>query len=88
AVCYRTSWPDQDKVIGTLADIAEKVAAKGYKLTALIIVGRVLDCENFSDSHLYSQDKPNIFRKRKGVIDDLQLLEQKTQTGSAVRNTD
>ncbi len=88
AVCYRSSWPDQDKVTGTLADIAEKVAAKGYKLTALILVGRVLDTENFSDSHLYSQDKPNIFRKRKGVIDDLQLLEEKTQVGSNARNTD
>ncbi|MEH6444744.1 MAG: precorrin-4 C(11)-methyltransferase [Oceanospirillaceae bacterium] len=79
AVCYRTSWPDQDKISGTLADISDKVAEKGYKLTALIIVGHVLDTDNFADSHLYSQDKPNIFRKRKGVINDLAQLEQKTQ---------
>lgn len=79
AVCYRTSWPDQDKVQGTLADIADKVAAKGFKLTALILVGRVLDTEHFNDSHLYHQDKPNIFRKRKGVISDLQQLAEKTQ---------
>ncbi len=83
AVCYRTSWPDQDKVTGTLADISEKVRLKGYKLTALIIVGRVLDTEHFADSHLYSQDKPNIFRKRKGVINDLQQLAEQTQVGSS-----
>ena len=79
AVCYRTSWPDQDKVTGTLADISQKVADKGFKLTALILVGRVLDTAAFDDSHLYSQDKPNIFRKRKGVIDNLTELESRTQ---------
>ncbi len=80
AVCHRTSWPDQDKVIGTLDNIVERVNAKGYKLTALILVGPVLDTEMFNDSHLYSQDKPNVFRKRKGVIDDLAQLEKQTQT--------
>ncbi|MGB1238216.1 MAG: precorrin-4 C(11)-methyltransferase [Pseudomonadales bacterium] len=79
AVCYRTSWPDQDHVSGTLEDIAEKVAAKGFKLTTLILVGRVLACEDFADSHLYRADKPNIFRKRKGVIEDLAELVEKTQ---------
>jgi precorrin-4/cobalt-precorrin-4 C11-methyltransferase len=79
AVCYRSSWPDQDKVTGTLDDIAEKVLAKGYKLTALILVGRVLDTQDFDDSHLYDQAKPNIFRKRKGVISDLEALEERTQ---------
>jgi len=79
AVCYRTSWPDQDKVTGTLADIAQQVADKGFKLTALIIVGRVLDTDAFDDSHLYAQDKPNIFRKRKGVINSIEELESRTQ---------
>jgi precorrin-4/cobalt-precorrin-4 C11-methyltransferase len=62
-----------------LDDIAEKVLAKGYKLTALILVGRVLDTQDFDDSHLYDQAKPNIFRKRKGVISDLEALEERTQ---------
>ncbi|MPT46787.1 MAG: precorrin-4 C(11)-methyltransferase, partial [Klebsiella sp.] len=30
-------------VLGTLADIEERVAAKGFRRTALILVGRVLD---------------------------------------------
>jgi precorrin-4/cobalt-precorrin-4 C11-methyltransferase len=68
AVCYRSSWPDQDKVTGTLADIAEKVEAKGFKLTALILVGHVLDTTNFEDSYLYKNDKPNIFRRRKNTL--------------------
>ena len=81
AVCYRTSWPDQDKVFGTLKDIAEQVEAKGFKLTALILVGHVLNADNFADSYLYKQDKPNIFRRRKGVIEDIEQLTQRLQSG-------
>ena len=53
AVIHRASWPDQDWVTGTLADIAEKVLAKGFKRTALIMVGRVLASDSFSESSLY-----------------------------------
>jgi precorrin-4/cobalt-precorrin-4 C11-methyltransferase len=42
AVVYRASWPDQQIIRGTLADIAETVAAAGIKKTAMIIVGRAL----------------------------------------------
>jgi precorrin-4/cobalt-precorrin-4 C11-methyltransferase len=59
AVMYRTSWPDQDRVVGTLADIAAKVHAKGFKLTALIMVGEVFNPPNFKDSYLYSETKQN-----------------------------
>ena len=31
AVCYRTSWPDQDKVVGTLKDIVQKVREKVHQ---------------------------------------------------------
>jgi len=62
AVCYRTSWPDQDRVIGTLKDIVEKVRAKKFKLTSLILVGHVLATDKFDDSYLYDKDQPNIFR--------------------------
>src|SRR5512144_2255746 len=53
AVMYRTSWPDHERVIGTLADIAEQVRAKGFKRTALILVGEVLAPRWFEDSYLY-----------------------------------
>ncbi|MCM2329729.1 precorrin-4/cobalt-precorrin-4 C11-methyltransferase [Geopseudomonas sagittaria] len=57
AVVHRASWPDQDKVQGTLADIEAKVAEKDFRRTALILVGRVLTAEDFADSSLYSAAK-------------------------------
>ena len=62
AVIHRASWPDQDWVQGTLADIAAKVQAKGFKRTALILVGRVLASDNFSDSSLYRAGHAHLYR--------------------------
>ena len=62
AVVHRASWPDQDWVSGTLADIEERVRAKGFRRTALILVGRVLGAEQFADSALYHQDTRHLFR--------------------------
>ncbi|MFM0052965.1 precorrin-4 C(11)-methyltransferase [Caballeronia grimmiae] len=56
AVVFRASWPDEERVKGTLADIAQKVRAAGMERTAMIIVGRVLDAEGFADSTLYAKD--------------------------------
>jgi precorrin-4/cobalt-precorrin-4 C11-methyltransferase len=53
AVIFRASWPDEEKVLGTLADIAGKVLEKGIERTALIVVGYVLKAEGFKDSSLY-----------------------------------
>jgi precorrin-4/cobalt-precorrin-4 C11-methyltransferase len=64
AVCYRTGWPDQDHVTGTLADIVPKVRAKKITRTALILVGHVLDPASFSDSFLYSEDKAHLYRPK------------------------
>ncbi len=43
AVVYRASWPDEQTVEGTLADIAEKVVQAGITRQALILVGEVLN---------------------------------------------
>lgn len=64
AVCYRTSWPDQDKVTGTLADIVAKVREKKFTRTALILVGHVLDSDQFRDSYLYSKDQAHVYRPK------------------------
>ncbi|WP_067861701.1 precorrin-4 C(11)-methyltransferase [Neptuniibacter marinus] len=64
AVCYRTSWPDQDKVVGTLSNIVEKVREKGFTRTALILVGHVLDCDDFEESYLYAKDQAHIYRPK------------------------
>jgi precorrin-4/cobalt-precorrin-4 C11-methyltransferase len=65
AVVYRASWPDQRIVRGTLADIREKVRAAKITRTALIIVGRVLDDADFSDSKLYAPDHVHLLRPKR-----------------------
>lgn len=62
AVIHRASWPDQDWVSGTLADIQAKVEAKGFRRTALILLGRVLAAEDFADSVLYHEAHRHLYR--------------------------
>ena len=81
AVCYRTSWPEQDKVTGTLSDITAKVRAKKFTRTCLILVGHVLATDDFNDSYLYDTDQAHVYRPKnkdkqpkaivRGVIDTL-----------------
>jgi precorrin-4/cobalt-precorrin-4 C11-methyltransferase len=54
AVVYRASWPDEQKVVGTLSDIVAKVREMNVERTALVIVGRVIGATGFLDSTLYS----------------------------------
>jgi precorrin-4/cobalt-precorrin-4 C11-methyltransferase len=53
AVVYHASWPDEKVLVGTLADIAEKVEAAGISKSALILVGGVVKRTGFRRSHLY-----------------------------------
>jgi len=62
-VVHRASWPDQDWVRGTLADIEAKVAAKGFRRTALILVGQALQPAEFGESALYAEATRHLFRK-------------------------
>ena len=62
AVIYRVTWPDQQIIRGTLADIREKVRAAKLTRTALILVGRVLDTNDATDSRLYAPDHRHILR--------------------------
>lgn len=64
AVCYRTGWPDQDKVTGTLQDIVDKVRQKKITRTALILVGPVLASHDFKDSYLYDGEQAHIYRPK------------------------
>jgi precorrin-4/cobalt-precorrin-4 C11-methyltransferase len=58
AVVARASRDDEVVLRGTLADIADQVAAAGITRTAVIVVGRVLAAQEFPDSHLYSTTRP------------------------------
>jgi precorrin-4/cobalt-precorrin-4 C11-methyltransferase len=65
AVIYRASWPDQEIIRGRLATIVAMVKPKRITRTALILVGRVLDAEDFTDSRLYAPDHHHVLRPAK-----------------------
>lgn len=62
AVVYRASWPDEQVITGTLADIRAKVKGSGITRTALILVGRVLGETDFRDSKLYDAAHTHVLR--------------------------
>jgi precorrin-4/cobalt-precorrin-4 C11-methyltransferase len=55
AVVYRASWPDERIVRGTLATIVAQMADNPPERTALIMVGKALQNNNFAHSALYSE---------------------------------
>jgi len=64
-VLYRVSWPDQQIIKGTLADIRKKVRAAKITRTALILVGQVLGETAFRDSALYDATHEHVLRHAK-----------------------
>lgn len=64
AIVAHASWPQQRIVKGTLADIAEKVAADPIERTAIIFVGRTLGSADFRESSLYDPAYQRRFRGR------------------------
>jgi precorrin-4/cobalt-precorrin-4 C11-methyltransferase len=56
AVIFHASWPDQQVITGTVADIAEKAKDAGITRSALLIVGRAVRGidSGYQRSHLYS----------------------------------
>lgn len=65
AVVVRASWPDETVLRCTLGTVAAEVRAAKITRTALILVGRVLDPGDFTDSHLYDKDHRHLFRNQK-----------------------
>ncbi len=66
AVVYKASWPDEKIIKGDLTNIADLVEKENITLTALIMVGNVLESSDFEDSKLYSEDFSHRFRKKNG----------------------
>ncbi|HCV44773.1 MAG TPA: precorrin-4 C(11)-methyltransferase, partial [Deltaproteobacteria bacterium] len=67
-VAFRVTWPDQQFIHGTLADIREKVRKSKISRTALIMVGRVFDEHDFRDSALYDPQHVHVLRPKKKSI--------------------
>ncbi len=65
AVIYRASWPDQQIITGTLADIREKCRAAKITRTALVMVGQVLGEDSFEESRLYAPDHVHLLRHKR-----------------------
>ncbi len=68
AVVHKATCPDQQIVLGTLADIRERVRAAGIKTQAMVLVGHVLSATEFPDSRLYDPSFSHRFRRAKKVI--------------------
>ncbi len=63
ALVHRASWPDERRHRSTLGRLLREVKAKDWRLTTLLLVGRVLSEEAAAESRLYAKDYPHIFRK-------------------------
>jgi precorrin-4/cobalt-precorrin-4 C11-methyltransferase len=63
AVVHKATCPEQQIVVGTLADIAGKVKAAQIRSQSMVLVGRVLTSTDFANSRLYDPDFSHRFRK-------------------------
>jgi precorrin-4/cobalt-precorrin-4 C11-methyltransferase len=62
---YKASWPDEKIVVGTLADIAEKVKAEGIVRDAVIIVGGSVKPREVPRSAVYNPAFSHSYRRAK-----------------------
>ncbi|EMA44877.1 cobalt-precorrin-4/precorrin-4 C(11)-methyltransferase [Halococcus saccharolyticus] len=53
AVVYHASWPDEDVIEGTIGTIGERVAAAGYRASAMVIIGDAATGAGYERSYLY-----------------------------------
>jgi precorrin-4/cobalt-precorrin-4 C11-methyltransferase len=63
AVVHKATCPDQKIVLGTLADIRDKVRAAGIRTQSMVLVGRVLAATDFAESKLYDPTFTHRFRR-------------------------
>ncbi|EMA53207.1 MULTISPECIES: cobalt-precorrin-4/precorrin-4 C(11)-methyltransferase [Halococcus] len=52
-VVYHASWPDEDIIEGTIGTIGEKVAAAGYRASAMVVIGDAATGAGYERSYLY-----------------------------------
>jgi precorrin-4/cobalt-precorrin-4 C11-methyltransferase len=53
AVVYHASWPDEDVLVGTVADIGGKVDEAGYRASAMVLIGEAATGAGYERSYLY-----------------------------------
>jgi precorrin-4/cobalt-precorrin-4 C11-methyltransferase len=68
-VAYRVSWPDQQLLRCTLATLAQEIKAARIQLTALILIGPMLEPDRTKNSHLYDRAYTHRFRRGEKPLD-------------------
>ncbi|MDR3471453.1 MAG: precorrin-4 C(11)-methyltransferase [Devosia sp.] len=63
-IVYRATWPDEEIIVTTLAEMRTRVREEKLTRTALIFVGRVFGEARFEDSRLYAADFAHVLRNR------------------------
>lgn len=63
AIVYKATWPDEVKVICTVASLEDEAKKHNIKKTALILVGDVIGTTDIKKSRLYAADFSTEFRK-------------------------
>lgn len=63
AVVHKASCPDQVIVRGRLSDIVARTREAGLRSQSMVIVGRVLEAEDFANSRLYDPSFTHRFRR-------------------------
>ena len=61
-IVYRATWPDEEIIRTTLADMRTRVREEKLTRTALIMVGRVFGETRFRDSSLYDEGFSHVLR--------------------------
>jgi len=61
-VIYRATWPDEEIIVTTLAEMRARVREEKLTRTALIFIGHVFGETHFRDSRLYASDFAHVLR--------------------------
>ncbi|HTJ57936.1 MAG TPA: precorrin-4 C(11)-methyltransferase [Devosiaceae bacterium] len=61
-VIYRATWPDEEIIVTTLAEMRARVREHKLTRTALIFVGKVFGETHFRESRLYAADFAHVLR--------------------------
>jgi len=61
-IVYRATWPDEEIIVTTLAQMRARVREEKITRTALVFVGRVFGQTAFRDSSLYDQHFAHVLR--------------------------
>lgn len=61
-IVYRATWPDEEVIVTTLAQMRSRVREEKITRTALVFVGHVFGAAHFRDSRLYDQSFAHVLR--------------------------